>query len=236
MSNNFLIDFQKTKLVGDVTTVNSKNNLICLHGGGGDRKRFEKMRSILAEKGIWSCAFDFIGHGETGGEIIGSSLKERVEQAVAVIDSQTLSSPISIIASSMGGYVAILLTKIYNVENLILIAPAVYTSKVYDVPFGLEFTKIIREPYSWLESDSWEILKNYKGNLLIISAEKDQIIPDEVIKKIYNSAQNTKSRKIIEIKEATHPLVKWLNENQEDLQEVSDSICKFISMNRITEK
>lgn len=79
-----------------------------------------------------------------------------------------------------------------------------------------------------------EILGNYKGNLLIFAAEKDQVIPMEVIKRIYGSAQNVKSREIIVIPGATHSLGKWLNEHPSFLRVVSDKIyntlCKSDSM------
>ena len=55
-------------------------------------------------------------------------------------------------------------------------------------------------------------------------AEKDRVIPDDVIKRIYESAQSAKSREIVTIKDATHPLGKWLNEHPDILQAVSNKI------------
>jgi alpha-beta hydrolase superfamily lysophospholipase len=225
----FSVDFRETKLIGDTIFSDSSPRVLCLHGAGpADRQRFKELRNMLAAKGIASCAFDFIGHGETGGEMASSSLKSRVEQSLAVIASQRLPRPLSIIASSMSGYVAIQLIKSCEVDNLIFLAPAVYASNANSIAFGPEFTKVIRRPYSWRATDAWEILKQYKGNLLVFAAEKDQVIPDEVIQKIYTSAQNAKSREVVLLKEATHPLGKWLNEHPDLLRTVSDRISDVL--------
>ncbi|MEK7135911.1 MAG: alpha/beta fold hydrolase [Patescibacteria group bacterium] len=222
--NTFKVSFDEAFLVGD-TFGTSHPQLLFIHGAGSsDRKRFEELRTLLAEKGISSSSFDFIGHGETGGSLAGSSLESRVAQASAVIDSQWVSRPLSIVASSMGGYVAIKLTELYSVKDLILVAPAVYDIKSYSVPFGPAFTKVIRSPLSWRDTDAWRILENYKGNILVYGAEKDQVIPYEVIERIYDSARNTRSKEVIMIKGAIHSLAKWLGERPDSLHQIFEKI------------
>ncbi|MFH1837957.1 MAG: alpha/beta hydrolase [Candidatus Kuenenbacteria bacterium] len=225
----FSIDLEGIELIGDIIPSKNHPRILCLHGAGLiGRNRFDKLRELLFDKNIASCAFDFIGHGESGGHITSSSLDNKTNQALIVIKSQKLSQPLSIIASSMSGHIAIQLTKSLQIENLILIAPAIYTTKAYSVTFGSKFTEIIRKPYSWLNSDAWNILKNYTGNLLIFEAEKDQVIPHKVIEKIYNSAIKTKSKEIIVIQNATHPLIKWITEHPIFLKQVFDKIHKAI--------
>jgi len=145
-----------------------------------------------------------------------------------VVENQKLLQPLSVIASSMSGYVAIKLLDFLDVENIILLAPAIYASKSYSVPFGPKFSEIIRKQYSWRDSDVWEILKDYTGNLLIFAAEKDRIISDEVIEKIHSSAVNANFREIISFKDATHPLVEWLDEHSDYLEQASDKIHNII--------
>jgi pimeloyl-ACP methyl ester carboxylesterase len=226
----FSVDFNGKKLIGDIIPSGGNPNVLCLHGAGpASRQRFDEMRNMLALKGIASCAFDFVGHGDTGGDIASSSLEDRVAQALAVIKAKNLPQPLSLIASSMSGCVAIELTKFCEIGNLIFIAPAVYGSKAHFLPFGPEFTTAIREPYSWRASDAWDILNNYKGGLLLFAAEKDQVIPDEVIEKIYDSAQNAKSREVVTIKDATHSLSKWLNEHPDSLGMVVDKTAEVLA-------
>ena len=225
---DFLVEFRGTTLVGDIISESSQPALLCLHGAKpANRQRFDELRELLAQQSVASCTFDFIGHGDTGGDLFSSSLEDRLEQVLVVIKSQRLSQPLSIIASSMSGHVAIKLTKLCAIENLILLAPAVYASGAYTVPFGPRFTETIRRPYSWRDSDAWKILESYKGNLLIFAAKNDRVIPDEVIERIYNSAKNVKSREVVTIENATHPLGKWLNEHSSELREVSSQILKL---------
>lgn len=222
--NIFNVGFKGVFLVGD-TFGTARSQLLFIHGAGSsDRKRFEQLRTLLADRGIGSSSFDFIGHGESGGDLVGSSLESRVAQSSAVIDSQGISQPLSIIASSMGAYVAIKLTELYAVKNLILVAPAVYDTKSYNIPFGPAFTKVIRSPFSWRGTDAWKILENYEGNLLIYKAEKDQIIPHEIIERIYDSAWKAQSREVVMIKEATHSLAKWLDERPDSLHQIFGKI------------
>ncbi len=224
---NFKVGFNGTSLAGDAFGA-TPPQLLFIHGAGSsDRKRFEQLRTLLANKGIGSTSFDFIGHGETGGTLAGSSLESRVAQASAVIDMQEVSQPLSLVASSMGGYVAIKLTAQYPVKDLILVAPAVYDTKSYRLPFGAEFTKAIQNPFSWRNTDAWEILRRYQGNLLIYGAEKDQVIPQEIIEKLYESARNARSREVIMIKDATHSLAKWIGERPDSLREIAEKISEL---------
>jgi len=66
------IDFGGTALSGDTIHADAGPKWLFLHGAGtSDRKRFDKLRVLLAQEGVGSCSFDFIGHGETKGSIIG---------------------------------------------------------------------------------------------------------------------------------------------------------------------
>lgn len=226
---NFSVDFNQAKLIGDIISQNSQPRLLFLHGGGPiGKKRFDKLRELLSKKKIGSCAFDFIGHGKTAGDVTASSLESRVGQVLAIIKSQALTRPLSVVASSMSGHIAIKLANFLNIENIILLAPAIYSSKAYPVSFGPKFSEIIRERYSWRNSDIWGILKDYTGNLLVFAAGKDRVIPNEVIERIYNSATNANSREIITFKDATHPLIGWLDKHADCLKQVSDKIYNVI--------
>ncbi len=168
-------------------------NTIVLHGAGkSSRARFTKIRGRLNAYGIPSVSFDFIGHGETGGDILDTSLHGRTRQAAVVI-RHTCIEPLTLIAASMSAYTAVKLTEIFSVNNLVLLVPAAYTPKAYHLTFGAEFSETIRVPNSWEDSDAFSILENFKGNLLIIAAENDTVIPAEVVKRIRQSAKQAKT-------------------------------------------
>jgi len=225
----FYISFGKDKIAADIIGT-STPSVLCLHGGGLDanRSRFQLIRQQLATNGVSSLAFDFVGFGESSGEISAASLSSRVEQVKTIINTKHFKQPPSIIASSMSGYVAIKSAESQKIENIILIAPAIYTKKSYKVLFGPEFTKLIRRPDSWRDSDAWKTLSNYYGNLLVFEAENDQIIPHEVIDLIYDSAQRAAFKRRIVIKSATHPLIAWINKHPSHRKLIVDEILRLI--------
>ncbi len=198
----FEVDFCGVSLKGDKCEHNC--NTVILHGAGNSsRVRFKKLRESLNVKGLPSLCFDFIGHGQTGGEITDTTLQKRSEQASTVI-KQHMTKISCLIGSSMSAYTAIKLTETLEIENLVLMVPAVYTPKAYNLSFGSEFSKVIRVQNSWLDSDAFTALKMFKGNLLIIAAQNDHVIPSAVVEKIYDSAQNTNTRKLHIVADAQH--------------------------------
>ncbi len=94
----------------------------------------------------------------------------------------------------MIGYTAIKLTELFSVSNLILLVPAVYSPRAYDIPFGPQFSAAIRAADSWRESDAFDILSRFTGNLVVIAAEFDDIIPKDIVEQIHSSAMNAANR------------------------------------------
>ncbi|MGD8293390.1 MAG: alpha/beta fold hydrolase [Desulfobacterales bacterium] len=193
--HNFKVDFDGQTLIGDIISTRSQPKVLILHGAGdASRDNFRLFREQLLINGIASAAFDFVGHGDTGGDLKRSSLVSRTRQTCRVLSSVNIEQPFSVIAASMGGYTAVKLLEYYPVKNLILVVPAMYDSKAYKVPFNKGFTQIIRRPQSWDDSDAWQVLSEYKGRLFIVAAEKDTVIPLAVVNKIYDSAVNAEKR------------------------------------------
>ena len=198
----FDLPFGKYLLRGDRFAM--RCGTMVLHGAGNSsRARFSQLRLSLNGCGMPSVSFDFIGYGETAGDIQGCTLRGRTEQAAAVI-RYACAEPLTLIASSMGAYTAIKLTEMFTVDNLILLVPAVYTPRAYSLPFGPEFSAVIRRPGSWHDSDAFDIVSRFKGNLLVIAAESDDVIPGEVVEQIHASAKNAKVRLLHIVPGASH--------------------------------
>ena len=179
----FEVPFQRTALLGNRRTPRgASRSAIVLHGGGTSAAdRFEELRTFLHAQGIETLAFDCVGHGHTGGPQLGTTLHERVQQVHAVIKSQSLEpSALTIIGFSMGAYVAVKAAVEVGVPRLCLAVPAAYAARAYKVPFGPEFSQILRTPRSWETSDAFDLVHNYTGHLLVISAEEDKVVPAEI--------------------------------------------------------
>ncbi len=211
---SFQVDFGSHTLTGDVISRSSALQVLVLHGAGNaHRGDFRLLREELLDHGICSAAFDFVGHGDTGGELTSSSLISRTQQVRSVVDSLNMQQPFSAVAASMAGYTAVKLLEYYQIRNLILLVPAMYDSMAYTVPFNKGFTEIIRRPESWSGSDAWHILSEYKGRLFIIAAENDEVIPQGVINRIYDSAVNAAERHLFVAPQASHRVLTDLRSN-----------------------
>ena len=224
------VAYNKHTLVADICPVGSIPKVFCMHGAGSSyRQIYDSLRAILLENNISSCALDFLGHGESDGNIKDSSLKSRTEQVIAIIKEARAVEPLILIGSSMGGYNAIKLTEIYEVKLMILIAPGVFDKNAYEIPFGDDFSSAIRRHRSWDDTDAWNILNKYKGKILIVKGDKDDVIPAEIFQKIYDNSLNTGYREMITISNAPHKLMTfYFPEYPEDFKMVAGKIISLL--------
>lgn len=226
----FTVDFEGSFLKGDMTLGEGKP-LLFLHGAGAStRRQFDPLRHKLWENNIQSLAFDFVGHGETGGNLQFSSLKHRFEQTCGVIEGMKLEEPFSVLAESMSGYTAVKLLEKYKINNLILFVPAVYHADSYAIPFNQGFSEITRKPKSWLYSDAWEILQKFQGNLLICFAENDSVIPKEIIDMLYDSAKGTQSKSLYLIRGSPHKTWEYLTENKNEREKMFIRVLETLTV------
>ena len=189
------------------------SSLLLLHGAGtASRARFALLRQALLSKGVSSCAFDFIGCGDSGGDMRHASLASRAEQARMVIDAQSLNAPMAILGASMGAHTAISLAAHYDVALLILVVPAVYSPRAEEIDFGPAFSRVIRQERSWLESNAWKTMAEYTGDLFIIAAENDAVIPGEIIQRLFECAARARHRRLLRIPDAPHQILSYLAE------------------------
>jgi pimeloyl-ACP methyl ester carboxylesterase len=88
--------------------------------------------AYASERGLAMTRFDYSGHGISGGQFEDGTISRWLEESLAVFDSTT--GPQIVIGSSMGGWLALLLTEAHRasvgedhsrVAGLVLLAPAV---------------------------------------------------------------------------------------------------------------
>lgn len=206
------------------------SNLFFLHGGGkSDKNRTLYLAEKLLEKEIVSLAFDHSGSGESVGEMKKSSLQKRLEEVKSVLNQSSFSKPLTICGSSMGGYIALkMLETDLPIENLILFCPAIYDKKAFSVNFNEKFTNIIRQKESWKNTDIFEILQNFQGNLLIFIGDQDVVIPQEVIELLDKNSSKTKKKKIVKLENFTHNLHLELSKNEKITNFVLENISEFL--------
>lgn len=144
---HFQLPFRSAQLHGSTThsASHSAPRTLALHGGGASsRLGYQPLLDFLADHGHSSAAFDFAGQGESTGRMADSGLRDRVQQALAVVDFLDMPRPVSLIASSMGGHIACSLIDALTPPALVLYCPAAYEAAALDVPFGPAFQQVIR--------------------------------------------------------------------------------------------
>lgn len=202
---DFDVAFEGLVLRGDQYVGDGSNRVLYLHGAGASRRRgHHLLRSALQQRGVGSTSFDCVGHGDTGGALAQSSVASRTRQAQAVAVARGLPEPLAIIAASMGAYNAIRMTQSHRVDALVLVVPGVYTPPAYEVPFGPEFSAVIRRERSWADSDAWDILSRFEGRLLVIAAEHDATIPREIPERLVAAATRAQSSTLHVVQGAEH--------------------------------
>ncbi|MDC8756755.1 alpha/beta hydrolase [Janthinobacterium fluminis] len=216
----FQLKYENWTLQGDIHVAPLDKRVLFIHGAGASsRSRFAELRRELHERGVGSTAFDCVGHGATGGAMAQSSLHSRTSQAAAVAAATGMGKQaLAVFGFSMGAYNAIRLTQQMRVDALILVVPGIYDPRAYALPFGPRFSAAIRRERSWIDSDAWGILAEFTGDLLVIAAADDAVIPAEIPQRLVASALVARSRRLHVVAGATHNhLFALLRERPEEL-------------------
>ncbi|GAB4060872.1 alpha/beta fold hydrolase [Uliginosibacterium sediminicola] len=203
------VPFQRTVLFGSrLTPRHATRCALLLHGGGNSAADgFRELRAFLCVQGIETLAFDFVGHGRTGGSQHGTTLLERVQQVHEVVKSQRLErSTLTLVGFSMGAYVAMKVAVEAEIPRLCLAIPAAYAAGAYAAPFGPDFSQVLRTPRSWESSDAFGLARDYAGHLLVISAEEDTVIPAEIAHRYASGREHRASTVHHVIRGAGHKL------------------------------
>jgi uncharacterized protein len=218
------------QLKGDHFPGRLSNHTLYLHGAGSSSRHGHcLLRRALQERGVGSTCFDCIGHGETGGALAQSSVASRTRQAQAVLAARALPEPLTVFGASMGAYNAIKLTEQHEIDALVLMVPGVFTPAAYEVPFGPDFSAIIRRERSWVNSDAWQILARFEGALLVIAAEHDAVIPLEIPQRLVDAAGRARSRRLHVVPGAEHNRLWSLLVEQERFDATVDLVVETIT-------
>ena len=193
----------------------SAPRLLSLHGGGAttNHRRVDYLLQPLATQGWAGAAFDFVGHGTTGGSLLGSSLADRQAQALAVAAHLGLGAthpPLALIASSMGGHTACQLLDTLQPRALVLFCPAPYTPAAEHQPFGPAFQQTLRATTDFADALAWAALRRFRGRLLLVWGAEDAVIPPTVIQGYSKAAKAARSVDVVQLPGVGHALHVWL--------------------------
>ena len=184
--------------------------VVFFHGRGSTRKNYLPMASRLAENGVLTLAFDFRGCGESDGEFENQTHRMGIEDGKAALEfllSQDVDrNRIGIQGTSFGGFVTGMILNNYDfIKSVVLRVPAVYSDKDLDIKARIEKSRF-KSIENWTNISSYKGLEKFKGSLLVIESEKEEVLLPEEVKDYYNVAINAAERKLFTQKNAGHNL------------------------------
>lgn len=193
---------------------NLKPSILILHGAGGSNKERSKYQAeYFASLGLATIRFDQSGQGESTGHIRNSSLAKKYIEAETVA-MNFMQHPITVVGSSMGAQTAVMLTKSVPVANLVFIAPAAYGKNLWAVSFGAEFEFLIKVFAYWRSCPAWEILREFKGKILLVSAGREERVNPEVRRLYWDNAVKASSRCELRYADADHSVQLWFDKRR----------------------
>ncbi len=184
--------------------------VVFYHGRGSDRKNYLSMAKKLSDKGILALAFDFRGCGESDGVFEEQKIKMGIEDAKAALEflfSQNIDRDrLGIQGTSFGGYVTGMLLKDYDfIKTIVLRVPAAYSDKDIELsPKNFPGDTYYSQKEKWMDSSSYKGVARYKGKLLVIRSELDELIPEEAVNKYYEDAELASEKELYVQKGAMH--------------------------------
>ena len=146
-----------------------KPGIFWLGGFKSDMKgtKAEVLSAWARENGRACVRFDYSGHGESGGDFRAGTIGRWLEESLAVF-SACCSGPQVVVGSSMGGWIALLLTielrrlkaagsaRAASIAGLVLIAPAVdFTEVLMWQRFPDKVKRALTETGVWLRPSDY---------------------------------------------------------------------------------
>jgi fermentation-respiration switch protein FrsA (DUF1100 family) len=76
----------------------------------------------------------------------------------------------------------------------------------------------------WADSDAWSILESFHGRLLLVVAGRDDVIPEDVIRRIYTSAVNASAHESYIVPRSPHLLIHYLSQERREFERVIELV------------
>ena len=216
---SFLVDKQKVKGTLIFPKVIKKQNpaILFIHGWTSSETGYLPRAQAVAQHGAICLTLNLRGHGKSEGNLKDFSRENHLKDVLTAYDflagqESVVKNKIGVCGASYGGYLSSLLSSQRKIKWLVLRAPALYRDDDFNIPTA----KLIRENIKVYRQSkitpkdnlALKAVSKFKGNLLLIESEKDEIIPKQTIKN-YCQAVNPKTIFNYKImKNADHALTK----------------------------
>jgi esterase/lipase len=193
--------------------------ILFVHGWTSEQERSFQYAEALAKLGFICFLFNMRGHGKSEGEISTLTPKNFLQDVSSAYDylaqvDNVDTDAISAVGSSFGSYLIVLLSEKRKFINLSLRVPADYPDDIFekpkisnsgsDNPEVVTWRKKIKKPN---ETFALKAFSQYSGNVLIIEAEKDTVVPPETVVNYINAFTDESKLTHVVMKDSPHTIV-----------------------------
>jgi len=180
-------------------------SVIFFHGSGGDGETHFKLAKVLSENGILGFAFNYRGCGKSEGKFENQTISMGIKDAKAAVDfllsqKEVDRTRMGFGGGSFGGFISCLLSAESKPKSLLLIAPAAYSKESYKI--HRDSDERLRGNFE--NSESYKNLFKFKGQLLVIKSEFDDVLPVGMVERYLEKAKNVTKKEEFILKGAKH--------------------------------
>jgi len=230
------IPVEQQKLEGTVLSPTTQfPGVLFVHGWGGKQAHDLSRAREVAGLGAVCLTFDLRGHERDQGQRETVNREQNLADLCAAYDwlaaePNVDADSIAVVGISYGGYLASILTGVRKVRWLVLRSPALYQDEGWELPKRQLHEEIDLKAYrrsriKWRDNRALRAAAEFTGDALIVEAEKDEVIPPQVIKNFVAAFRHPRSLTSRKLTGADHELstkpmqsdynavlVKWLTE------------------------
>ncbi|MEU5510774.1 alpha/beta hydrolase [Streptomyces fungicidicus] len=196
-------------------------SVIHLHGLGATATRhvIRYLLDDLAAQGHSSLTFEYSGNGESTGVLEASTLRLRREETLAA--GAQLSGDVRpvVMGTSMGAHLAACTVAQLRPRALVLFCPAAYPEDAADTPFGNGLAR----PGDYADSPAFAGIREFDGDLLVVGARHDEVVPARVIDAYLAHAEKARSKRLIWL-DTHHFVQRWLPEQEGPKEQVLQAV------------
>ena len=209
--------------------------VLFVHGWGGSQEHDLGRARQAAGIGCVCLTFDLRGHERTASQYESVTRPQNLDDLLAAYDwfaarAEVDPAAIAVVGISYGGYLASLLAARRPVRWLALRSPALYKDQGWELPkrslhADPDLHAFRRRRVAWQDNRALAACHGFQGDVLLVEAEHDEIVPHAVIENYaaaFSTAASLTKRRIDgadhafsgkpEQKAYTDVLVGWLTE------------------------
>jgi uncharacterized protein len=205
--------------------------VLTLHGLGSTATR-HTVRYVLddlARCGLAALCFEFSGNGDSTGRLAESSLRRRRDELLAVAARLDPAVPPVLVGTSMGAHLAAWTVPILRPRALVLFAPAAYPAGATDHRFDGDFPR----PGDHADSPAFSGIAQFDGDLLVVAARDDHVVPADVALAYQARAVRARSRELVWLDDCDHFVHRRLPDRPRVRDHVLESIRRVVGVDHV---